>query len=140
MKHRLKTVLRGIIFSAVLLSAVLHFDFSDTSTLAGLLSYARVKGINVKETRLIDGVYNGEADGFRPGLKVEIEIAKGNLIRVDVIDHNEVNPRFWERPVTIIPDEIIKRQSTKVDAVSGASATSYGIMAAVEDALSKATP
>ena len=140
MKHRPKTVLKGIIFFTVLLGAVLYIDFTDTSTLAGLLSYARVKGINVRETKLVDGVYSGEADGFRPGLKVEIEIEKGNLVRVVVVDHNEINPRFWQQPVTIIPYEIVNRQSTKVDAVSGASATSCGIMAAVEDALSKAAP
>jgi uncharacterized protein with FMN-binding domain len=38
----------------------------------------------------------------------------------------------------LIPEAIVAHQSTDVDAVSGASATSYGIMAAVEDALSKA--
>ena len=101
MKHRPKTVLKGIIFFTVLLGAVLYIDFTDTSTLAGLLSYARVKGINVRETKLVDGVYSGEADGFRPGLKVEIEIEKGNLVRVVVVDHNEINPRFWQQPVTL---------------------------------------
>jgi uncharacterized protein with FMN-binding domain len=140
MNRFIKFILHGIVFFTVLVGAVLYIHCSDTSTQAGLLAYARVKGVKIEDLKLADGIYNGTADGFRPGLIVEIEIKSGNLTRVDVVEHNEVNPRFWQRPVQLIPEAILKLQSTDVDAVSGASATSYGIMAAVEDALSKAGP
>ena len=85
-----------------------------------------------------DGVYTGEADGFRPGLIVEVEIKDDQIIRIDVIDHNEVNSRYYGRPVAEIPAAIIDAQNTNVDAVSGATYTSIGIMNAVENALAKA--
>jgi len=100
--------------------------------------YAEVEGLEITRGEYSDGVYQGEADGFRPGLQVEIEITRGELNRIEVIAHNEIGRQFWEPPIRLIPEEIIKRQNTEVDTVSGATATSYGIMAAVEDALEEA--
>lgn len=57
---------------------------------------------------------------------------------VKVTKHNEVNRRFYDRPISIIPNEIVQAQSTDVDTVSGATFTSIGIINAVNDALSKA--
>ncbi|HPQ46655.1 MAG TPA: FMN-binding protein [Clostridia bacterium] len=86
-----------------------------------------------------DGTYTGEATGFRPGLVVSVEIKDGMIASVEVIDHNEVSSRFYQRPIDLIPDRIVAEQSTDVDAISGATCTSDGIMEAVEDALSKAS-
>ena len=88
--------------------------------------------------KYIDGTYEGEATGFRPGLKVEVVIANGLIESVVVTDHNEVKQKYWGRPVQLIPQEIVDAQSTDVDIVSGATFTSRGIMKAVEDALSQA--
>ena len=90
------------------------------------------------EPAYVDGIYTGIGRGFRPGLKVEVEIQEGKIIRIEVLSHNEVGARFWRRPVKLIPNAIIKSQDTKVDAVGGATFTSRGIMTAVENALRKA--
>ncbi len=85
-----------------------------------------------------DGVYEGEAVGYQPGLKVSVTVVDNLITEVVVIDHNEVKQQFWGIPVREIPETIVDAQTTEVDIVSGATLTSVGIMSAVEDALSKA--
>lgn len=100
--------------------------------------YSVPEGIVLGNYDLPDGTYTGEAVGFRPGLKVEITIINGELTSVEVIEHNEIGRQYWQTPINLIPGEIVKRQETEVDSVSGATATSKAIMAAVEDAVNKA--
>jgi NosR/NirI family nitrous oxide reductase transcriptional regulator len=84
-----------------------------------------------------DGVYEGEAKGFRPGLKVAVTIKSDKIVAIKIVSDHE-SRGFKEEPMQKIPQVIIKSQSTKVDAVSGATFTSRGIMNAVDDALNKA--
>ncbi|WP_291633539.1 FMN-binding protein [Clostridium sp.] len=85
-----------------------------------------------------DGTYTGEADGYRPGLKVSVEIANNVITSIGIIEHNEVNSRFYQKAFDSIPQTILDNQSTEVDATSEATFTSIGIMNAVNDALSQA--
>jgi Polyferredoxin len=84
-----------------------------------------------------DGVYEGTGRGYRPNIKVSVTIKNGKISAVEIGDNNET-PRFAERALEILPSEIVNAQSTDVDGVSGATRSSNGIKAAVEDALSKA--
>jgi uncharacterized protein with FMN-binding domain len=54
-----------------------------------------------------DGVFTGEATGFRPGLKVNVEIKDNEIVSIQVTDHNEENSRFYTRPIQEIPQETI---------------------------------
>lgn len=85
-----------------------------------------------------DGVYTGEATGFRPGLKVSVTVSNNKITDIKVTSHNEVNPRFYQRPIDTIPKEIIDSQSLDVDTVTGATKTSVGIINAVNNGLSNA--
>lgn len=96
------------------------------------------EGINIQAENFSDGTYTGTATGYQPGIEVEIEIVGGVLQSVEVIEHSEIGRQFWTRPINLIPDVIVDKQQTDVDVVGGATSTSHGIMAAVEDALSKA--
>jgi Polyferredoxin len=82
-----------------------------------------------------DGTYIGVGEGKNPNLKVSVIVRNGKISNIHVLSANEPNE---ERALKIIPKEIIDEQSTDVDAVSGATMTSNGIMMAVEDALSQA--
>ena len=62
-----------------------------------------------------------------PGIGGPLTDNKGNAIKVG-----------GESPITLVPKMIVDNQSINVDAVSGATATSYGILHAVSDALIKA--
>lgn len=85
-----------------------------------------------------DGTYTGTADGFRPGLQVEVTVAGGKISSVKIVQINDT-PRFYESVVNTVPNEIIQAQSTDVDTVSGATYSSNGIINAVKDAISKAS-
>lgn len=84
-----------------------------------------------------DGTYTGTGHGFRPGLQVAVTVKSGRIANIEITSINDT-PGYYEEPVNTIPKEIVGAQSTNVDAVSGATRTSNGIMMAVEDALNKA--
>ncbi|MBZ4662690.1 MAG: 4Fe-4S binding protein [Caloramator sp.] len=97
----------------------------------------RVQNVEVTQGKYKDGKYIGSAIGFKPGLTVEVTISGGKISKIEIVDHNET-PSYAKIPFKIVPDEIIKKQSTNVDAVSGATRTSVGIMNAVAEALKQA--
>lgn len=103
----------------------------ESSSISGLDS-------QLQDNQFKDGIFTGEATGFRSGLKVSVEIKDNKITSIEVIEHNEVNSRFYATPIQQIPQEIITAQSTDVDTVSGATCTSIGIINAVNNALSQA--
>jgi len=112
--------------------------FALAPLLLSAANYAKPVGIDLSAQTFRDGVYTGTALAYHPGLTVAVTVKAGKVLSVKVTAHNEVGRRFYDYPIQVIPGAIVKAQKTKVDAVSGASATSYGIMAAVENALAKA--
>lgn len=88
--------------------------------------------------RYKDGTYIGTGYGYRPGLEVSVTVSKDKITSIEVLSNNET-PRFGYRAINTVPQEIISAQSTNVDAVSGATRTSEGIIMAVETALSQAS-
>lgn len=129
--------LRLILAIALIAGSMLLFT---SARFFGGSSYAEVLGIDVTGQDYIDGIYTGTADGFRPGIIVEVTISGGAVTSVVVVEHNELGRQYWYRPVEELPLSIIELQSTAVDTISGATATSKGILAAVEDALTQAQP
>lgn len=110
-----------------------HHDLSEEDQ---QLLLERVQGLNYDN--LMDGTYYGEAEGFGPGMKVEVIIEDSNITAVNIIEHNEREERFYGPAMAQIPQVIIETQSTSVDIVSGATYTSIGILEAVEKALEEA--
>lgn len=84
-----------------------------------------------------DGTYTGTGSGYRPNLKVSVTIKSNKITNIEIVSHNE-SRGYYEEPFSVVPEEIIESQSTNVDAVSGATRTSNGIMSAVKNALSQA--
>ncbi|MDC7235132.1 MAG: FMN-binding protein [Spirochaetales bacterium] len=97
--------------------------------------YSKPVGMDLSSLELEDGIYTGSADGFRPDLTVEVTVSGGEVTAIEIVDHNEIGRQYWQRPMDLIPAVIIEEEQTNVDAVSGATATSKAIMAAVENAL-----
>ncbi len=81
-----------------------------------------------------DGVYQGAGRGFRDDIRVEVEVSGGRLQRVDVVEHDET-PDIAEPAIEVVPSDMKEYQEIYVDVVSGATATTEGIIGAVEDAL-----
>jgi NosR/NirI family nitrous oxide reductase transcriptional regulator len=82
-----------------------------------------------------DGTYTGVGQGKSPDLKVAVTVKADKITNVEMVSNNESKGK---EALEVIPKEIIEKQSTEVDAVSGATMTSKGIMMAVSDALSQA--
>ncbi|MBN1648321.1 MAG: FMN-binding protein [Spirochaetales bacterium] len=97
--------------------------------------YTIPQGYALNTLDLKDGVYTGSATGFGPDLTVEVTVQDGTVNGIKVVSHNEIGPQYYTRPLKYIPASVIDEQNTAVDSISGATATSYGIMAAVENAL-----
>lgn len=109
---------------------------------SGVASNQKITADNINKTlsgaTFKDGIYSGEADGFRPGLKVSVEIKDNKITSIEILEHNEVNSKYYQKAFDTIPQAILNNQSTEVDATSGATFTSIGIMNAVNDALTQA--
>ncbi|MDC7241833.1 MAG: FMN-binding protein, partial [Spirochaetales bacterium] len=75
------------------------------------------------------------AVGYREGLTVDVTVEDSQVVDIEIVDHNEIGRRYYQKAMDLIPAAILKAESTDVDSVSGATCTSYGIMSAVEDAL-----
>lgn len=85
-----------------------------------------------------DGTYTGSGIGFKRGTTtVSITISGGQITRIDTISHGDT-PRYYERTIGIITEEILSSQIASVDTVSGATYSSRGIIDAVQDALNQA--
>lgn len=85
---------------------------------------------------LIDGMYQGSAKGYNGAITVSVAVSGGQVSDIEIISENET-PTYFRRAETLV-DTIIESQSLAVDAVSGATRTSAGIVGAVSDALSAA--
>ena len=88
------------------------------------------------ETELAANEYIGEAEGFGGPVKVKVTMDGDKIAKIDVLSHSDT-PGICDAAYNTIPQAIIDEQSTQVDVSAGATFSSKGIMAAVEDALSK---
>jgi NosR/NirI family transcriptional regulator, nitrous oxide reductase regulator len=89
------------------------------------------------QSKYVDGTYEGQATGKNPGIKVNITITGDMISDITIVSSND-NGDYFDEAAAVIPESIIKAQSTNVETVSGATLSSNGIIKAVEDALSKA--
>ncbi|NLL47979.1 MAG: FMN-binding protein [Firmicutes bacterium] len=85
---------------------------------------------------LTDGVYAGEGEGFGGPIVLEVAVKDGQIADITIKSHSET-PYLSDLAFEKIPAAIIAAQTTEVDTVSGATASSKGIIAAVENALGK---
>lgn len=84
-----------------------------------------------------DGIYTGTGTGFHGIVKVSVAIRNNKIKNIKVLENHDDAAYFNRASGTLIP-LMIKRQTTNVDAVSGATYSSNGIIKAVRNALSKA--
>ena len=86
-----------------------------------------------------DGTYTGSGQGFHGGTtKVSVTIADGKIAKIETLSNGDT-PQYFERASGTITKEILSKQSTSVDTVSGATFSSKGIISAVKDALNQAS-
>jgi len=81
-----------------------------------------------------DGIYRGEYDVSKTPINVVLDVTLGNgrITQITIIEHT-CSP--FGKKAERITEGIINKQSLSVDAVSGATVSSKGILMAVENAL-----
>jgi uncharacterized protein with FMN-binding domain len=115
------------IFSLLILTLLVHFFLGCTM--------APIRGAEIEEGKLADGVYEGSYRHGPNSAKVRVTVSQGKIVDVELIKHFA----SWkgDKANEIIPQRIVAEQSTAVDAVSGATNSSRVIMNAVQKALEK---
>lgn len=83
-----------------------------------------------------DGTYTGTGKGYNGNTKVEVVIKDGKIQSITVLSTQDDEPFFTNAKALL--DNILSKQSTNVDTVSGATFSSVGLINAVRDALSQA--
>ena len=82
-------------------------------------------------TTIPDGLYTGECDVGFIYAKVEVAVLDGAIVTINLLRH--VNGRGASAEQIV--NDIVERQTTDVDAISGATNSSNVIRKAVENAL-----
>ncbi len=90
------------------------------------------------DASLRDGVFTGRAQGFSGELVVAVTVSAGEITAVEVVSHEDT-PFIADPALETLTAAVVENQSAQVDVVTGATYTSNGFMAAVEQALSKAS-
>ncbi len=85
-----------------------------------------------------DGVFKGSGEGFRGDIDVTVTVENG-IISDITVDSYKDDKEFFQKAKSGVISAIIKSQSTDVDAVSGATFSSNGIIEAVKNALNEET-
>lgn len=91
----------------------------------------------VVQNKYKDGKFSGSAYGYDGNIYVTITIKDDKITNIEATS-DESDPWYFESCVQNVTSQIISNQSTNVDATSGATYSSEGIMAAVEQALNSA--
>jgi uncharacterized protein with FMN-binding domain len=96
-----------------------------------------VVGIGAPEGGYIDGTYYGEGRGFDGMIKVQVVIQDTQISEIEVVSYEGDGASYMESAKGVIA-QVISTQSTSVDAVTGATYSSKGILQAINNALSQA--
>ena len=120
------TAVAGLYYAGILTSvpdtaAVNELPFQNTSEDATNTIYA-------------DGTYKGSGNGFRGKTEVTVTVESGVITDITVDSYKD-DKEFFQKAKSGVIADIIKSQSTDVDAVSGATFSSNGIIEAVKNAL-----
>ncbi len=106
--------------------------------IAGISAFAMLwVMVSCGGAKYTDGTYTGTAAGRNGDVVVSVTVTNGKIASVDIVQHEET-AGLSDAAIKDVPAAIVKKNSTKVDAVSGATVTSKAIMAAVDAALANA--
>ena len=97
---------------------------------------AAASGQTFSETtgRYADGVYAGSGAGFRGEVSSRVTVEGGRITDITVLAYSD-DADYFERAASGVIPAILSSQTPQVNAVSGATFSSYGIMESVADAL-----
>lgn len=83
-----------------------------------------------------DGIYYGTAEGYKGDITVAVVLQDHTIQSILVTEKND-DDQFFNRAMKVVTN-VVKKQDTNVDTVSGATYSSKGLRAAIKNALKDA--
>lgn len=94
-------------------------------------------GCDKGEPLYLAGTYLGQSEGYYSKVTVCVVVDDYQIMDIEIVSHEE--PEILSKIVfKELPPRIIKKNSTDVDVISGATYTSLSLLDAVEKALTSA--
>ncbi|MDR1447172.1 MAG: FMN-binding protein [Treponema sp.] len=106
--------------------------YVSCSSLPG--SVPRIRSKAPSYNLMHDGVYEGEAEGWRGTVRVKIRIEDGEIVEIFILDHQD-DPYVGGAAMEELLDLALQYGITDLDAVSGATESSDAFLEALEAAL-----
>ncbi|MGI6091061.1 MAG: FMN-binding protein [Saccharofermentanales bacterium] len=122
----IKRVLIYIVIGLLVLGIVIFIYMNQQ-----IKKYAQQDFSMINIAGLPDGIYQGSASALLVTARVEVTVQAGQILEVKLLDHNH-GPGYGAEALC---DNIVKTNSPDVDGISGATASSIVIKAAVLEAL-----
>lgn len=105
---------------------------------------SEVEEVAVKEEKTIEKnedvdnsiYYVGSSAGYKGNIKVKVGVLDGKITKISVLEQQE-DWDYYNKAKKGVINQILEKQSTEVDVVSGATYSSKGIIGAVKDAIEK---
>ena len=135
----MKKCLSLILVLAMVLCMAAYGAAPAQATQAGTYTqkWPQCAGVPTQARTYTPGTYTGVGAGKNGDITVEVTFSAEKIERITVISHSET-PSLSDAAIANIPTQIVEAQSLGVDAVSGATYTSNGIVDAVADAVKQA--
>ena len=90
-----------------------------------------IKISNVDLSKVHDGTYTGSFDAIEVAAKVSVTVKDHKIEDIKLLSHKHDRGK----PAEVIPADVVKAQSVKVDTITGATNSSKVIEKSIENAL-----
>lgn len=96
--------------------------------------------VETPEEQLVyaDNVYEGVGQGYNGEIILEVTIAGGSIVNIEIVDSSETDS-IGGAAYAELTARALEAQDSNIDTVSGATKTTQGFCEALENALSKAS-
>ncbi|MFW5694733.1 MAG: FMN-binding protein [Alkalispirochaeta sp.] len=109
-----------------------------SSLTGGIVLAAVLVALGCSQGPYTDGTYQAAARGHYDDITVEVEVQRGKIAEIEIVDSSETPSMLAPVRDTMIP-RIIDEQSTEdIDTISGATDSSSAVLEAVSAALDEA--
>ncbi|MDR0457171.1 MAG: FMN-binding protein [Treponema sp.] len=103
---------------------------------AGMEQKSKQQAESLSE-KLVDGVYEGSARGYRGLIGVSLRVEGGGMAEIDIVDSAE-DPFVGGAAIEELLELALIYNTADLDAISGATESSEGFLAALSNALEQA--
>lgn len=90
------------------------------------------------KTPLRDGDYIGVGEGYGGDVVLKITVKYGRITAAEVLSADDETPAYYNRAAALLP-QILEQQTAELDAISGATYSSRGILDAAKSAIEEAS-